>query len=91
VALVFIHGEWEFTITSLTARKVNVVDNDYTGVATINIVNGVAHLEAMHCDEFTSIDARSFKTLVTQDLKLENYEFRRYENGILKTKNGIVK
>lgn len=90
MGLTFIHGNWEFTVTSATARKVNGVNHKYSGVATVNIVNNVANVEAMHCDEFTVVDARSFKDFATQNLNLKDYEFRRYDNGVLKTKTGTL-
>jgi len=73
------HGKnWTFEIKLITARKTSKFGEEFTGVTHINIADSKAHVEALHCDEFTKADYKELKAFITQTLAFNSYEYSRY-------------
>jgi len=75
---VFTVGGWTFEIKSIIARKSQVYGEEFSGVANINITDGVLHVEALHCDDFTPKDYRMLHGFICNTLGFETFEYSRY-------------
>lgn len=78
---IFTQGDWTFEIKTMVARKVENYGEEFTGVANVNIVDGQAHVEALHCDDFTMTD---YKNLVVfgQKLGFSTFQYSRYSSDL---------
>lgn len=74
------HGKnWTHEIKSIKSRKTECFGKEFSGVADINIADGKAHVEALHCDDFTREDYRELEEFITETLQFKTYEYSRYD------------
>jgi hypothetical protein len=81
---VFTVDGWTFEIKSIIGRKVENYGEEYTGVTTINIADGVPHLEALHCDDFTMTDYKTLHKFVTKKLDFSTFQYSRYSSDLVR-------
>ena len=59
-------GNWCWEVVQLRLRKTDSYGNEYSGVASVTIANGNAHVEGLLCDDFSLQDARDIKKIGTR-------------------------
>lgn len=74
-------GNWLFEIKVVRAIKCNKYGDAYSAAATINIVDGEAHVEGLISkDELSAIDNIELERYI-KELGFSYYVYSRYKNG----------
>ena len=74
-------GEWQFEIKSGLLRKTANYGEQYSGIVTLTIADGVPHFEGLHCDNFTRQDYQALYHLVSL-MGYSTFIFKRLRNGV---------
>jgi hypothetical protein len=59
-------GDWNFEFVQIRARKTKTYGSEYSGIATINIINGEPCIDGLLCkDSFSLTDYKAFEEFLT--------------------------
>lgn len=73
-------GEWTFKVKSVTAYKTKVYGEPYEGIFNIDIVDGKAHINGLHCDNFTKRCFMTAVSFVRKRLGIKDILYKRIKN-----------